>query len=183
MDVEAIQKSYLWKAGLKMVGMALIMGIATVLVGFIGARIGAGIGRDLRGKIFKRVVSFSNAEMDRFSTASLITRSTNDIQQIQMTCAILIRMVAYAPILGIGGILKVLQTGAGMGWIIVLAVLVILGYVMVLMAVAMPRFKLMQKLVDRINLVAREILTGLSVIRAFGREKKRSSVLTMRTAI
>ena len=169
-DVEAIQKSYLWKAGLKMVGMALIMGIATVLVGFIGARIGAGIGRDLRGKIFKRVVSFSNAEMDRFSTASLITRSTNDIQQIQMTCAILIRMVAYAPILGIGGILKVLQTGAGMGWIIVLAVLVILGYVMVLMAVAMPRFKLMQKLVDRINLVAREILTGLSVIRAFGRE-------------
>ena len=171
-DVEAIQKSYLWKAGLKMVGMALIMGIATVLVGFIGARIGAGIGRDLRGKIFKRVVSFSNAEMDRFSTASLITRSTNDIQQIQMTCAILIRMVAYAPILGIGGILKVLQTGAGMGWIIVLAVLVILGYVMVLMAVAMPRFKLMQKLVDRINLVAREILTGLSVIRAFGREKK-----------
>ena len=110
--------------------------------------------------------------MDRFSTASLITRSTNDIQQIQMTCAILIRMVAYAPILGIGGILKVLQTGAGMGWIIVLAVLVILGYVMVLMAVAMPRFKLMQKLVDRINLVAREILTGLSVIRAFGREKK-----------
>ena len=171
-DVEAIQKAYLWKAGLKMVGMALIMGIATVLVGFIGARIGAGIGRDLRGKIFKRVVSFSNAEMDRFSTASLITRSTNDIQQIQMTCAILIRMVAYAPILGIGGILKVLQTGAGMGWIIVLAVLVILGYVMVLMAVAMPRFKLMQKLVDRINLVAREILTGLSVIRAFGREKK-----------
>ncbi|WP_456109810.1 ABC transporter ATP-binding protein [Roseburia hominis] len=171
-DVEAIQKAYLWKAGLKMVGMALIMGLATVLVGFIGARIGAGIGRDLRGKIFKRVVSFSDAEMDRFSTASLITRSTNDIQQIQMTCAILIRMVAYAPILGIGGILKVLQTGAGMGWIIVLAVLVILGYVMVLMAVAMPRFKLMQKLVDRINLVAREILTGLSVIRAFGREKK-----------
>ena len=96
-------------------------------------------------KLFKRVVSFSNAEMDRFSTASLITRSTNDIQQIQMTCAILIRMVAYAPILGIGGILKVLQTGAGMGWIIVLAVLVILGYVMVLMAVAMPRFKLMQE--------------------------------------
>ena len=171
-DVEAIQKAYLWKAGLKMVGMALIMGLATVLVGFIGACIGAGIGRDLRGKIFKRVVSFSNAEMDRFSTASLITRSTNDIQQIQMTCAILIRMVAYAPILGIGGIIKVLQTGAGMGWIIVLAVLVILGYVMILMAVAMPRFKLMQKLVDRINLVAREILTGLSVIRAFGREEK-----------
>ena len=169
-DVEAIQKSYLWKAGLKMVGMALIMGIATVLVGFIGARIGAGIGRDLRGKIFKRVVSFSNAEMDRFSTASLITRSTNDIQQIQMVSAVMIRMVAYAPILGIGGVLKIIQTGAGMGWIIILAILVILGYVMVLMSVTMPRFKLMQKLVDKINLVSREILTGLSVIRAFGRE-------------
>lgn len=171
-DVDAIQTGYLWKAGLKMVGMALIMGIVTVCVGFLGARIGAGIGRDLRGKIFARVVSFSNTEMDHFSTASLITRSTNDIQQIQMVCAVLIRMVAYAPILGIGGILKVLETGAGMSWIIVLAVLVILGYVMVLMSVAMPRFKLMQQLVDRINLVAREILTGLSVIRAFGREKR-----------
>lgn len=171
-DVDAIQTGYLWKAGLKMVGMALIMGIVTVCVGFLGSRIGAGIGRDLRGKIFARVVSFSNTEMDHFSTASLITRSTNDIQQIQMVCAVLIRMVAYAPILGIGGILKVLETGAGMSWIIVLAVLVILGYVMVLMSVAMPRFKLMQQLVDRINLVAREILTGLSVIRAFGREKR-----------
>lgn len=172
LDVEEIQTSYLWNAGLKMVGMALIMGVATVLVGFFGARVGAGIGRDLRGKIFKKVVSFSNAEMDQFSTASLITRSTNDIQQIQMVSAMLIRMIAYAPILGIGGVLKVMETGAGMGWIIVLAIIVIVGYVMVLMALAMPRFKLMQKLVDRINLVAREILTGLSVIRAFGREKK-----------
>ena len=171
-DVDAIQTGYLWKAGLKMVGMALIMGIVTVCIGFLGSRIGAGIGRDLRGKIFARVVRFSNTEMDHFSTASLITRSTNDIQQIQMVCVVLIRMVAYAPILGIGGILKVLETGAGMSWIIVLAVLVILGYVMVLMSVAMPRFKLMQQLVDRINLVAREILTGLSVIRAFGREKR-----------
>ena len=171
-DVEAVQTSYLWNAGFKMVGMALIMGVATILVGFLGARIGAGIGRDLRGRIFARVVSFSNAEMDHFSTASLITRSTNDIQQIQMVSAILIRMVAYAPILGIGGILKVIETGAGMSWIIIFAVLLILGYVAVLMAVAMPRFQLMQKLVDRINLVAREILTGLSVIRAFGREKK-----------
>ena len=110
--------------------------------------------------------------MDKFSTASLITRSTNDIQQIQMVSVMLLRMVAYAPILGIGGVLKVVQTGAGMGWIIVLAILVILGYVMVLMAVAMPKFQLMQKLVDNINLVSREILTGLSVIRAFGREKK-----------
>lgn len=171
-NMEDVQTSYLWNAGLKMVGMALLMGVVTVLVGFFGAKVGAGIGRDLRGKVFKKVVGFSNAEMDKFSTASLITRSTNDIQQIQMVSAMLIRMIAYAPILGIGGIIKVVETGAGMGWIIVLAVIVIIGYVGVLMAVAMPKFKLMQKLVDRINLVAREILTGLSVIRAFGREAK-----------
>ena len=171
-DVEKIQKSYLVTAGLKMVGMALMIGIVTVLVGFFASRVGAGIGRTLREKVFKQVVGFSNAEMDKFSTASLITRSTNDIQQIQMVSVMLLRMVAYAPILGIGGVLKVVQTGAGMGWIIVLAILVILGYVMVLMAVAMPKFQLMQKLVDNINLVSREILTGLSVIRAFGREKK-----------
>lgn len=171
-DVDHIQTSYLWSEGLKMVGLALLMGVVVVLVGFFGARIGAGIGMNLRSGIFRRVVSFSNAEMDQFSTASLITRSTNDIQQIQMVSAMLIRMIAYAPILGIGGIIKVVETGAGMGWIIVLALLVILGYVSVLMAVTMPKFKLMQKLVDGINLVAREILTGLSVIRAFGREKK-----------
>lgn len=172
LKVEDTQQAYLLSAGLKMIGMALLMGAATVLVGFFASRIGAGIGRDLRGKIFKKVVAFSNAEMDKFSTASLITRSTNDIQQIQMVSAMLLRMVAYAPILGIGGILKVVQTGAGMGWIIALAVLVILGYVMILVAVAMPKFQLMQKLIDRINLVAREILTGISVIRAFGREQK-----------
>lgn len=170
LDMEHIQSSYLWKEGLKMVGIALIMGVVTVLVGFLGSRVGAGIGRDLRGNMFQKVVGFSNAEMDRFSTASLITRSTNDIQQIQMVCAILIRMIAYAPILGIGGVIKVIETGAGMGWIIILAILVILGYISILMSVAMPKFKLMQKLVDRINLVAREILTGLSVIRAFKRE-------------
>ncbi len=169
-DMEKVQSSYLWKEGLKMVGIALVMGVVTVLVGFLGSRVGAGIGRDMREKMFCRVVGFSNAEMDQFSTASLITRSTNDIQQIQMVCAILIRMIAYAPILGIGGVLKVIETGAGMGWIIILAIVVILGYISILMSVAMPKFKLMQKLVDRINLVAREILTGLSVIRAFKRE-------------
>lgn len=172
LDVEKIQKNYLVTAGLKMVGMALMIGIVTVLVGFFASRVGAGIGRTLREKVFKQVVGFSNAEMDKFSTASLITRSTNDIQQIQMVSVMLLRMVAYAPILGVGGVLKVMQTGAGMGWIIVLAILVILGYVMVLMAVTMPKFQLMQKLVDNINMVSREILTGLSVIRAFGREKK-----------
>ncbi len=171
-DVDHIQKSYLLFAGLKMLGMALLMGVVTVLVGFFASRVGAGIGMTLREKVFKNVVGFSNAEMDKFSTASLITRNTNDIQQIQMVSVMLLRMVAYAPILGIGGVLKVVQTGAGMGWIIVLAIAVILGYVMVLMSAAMPKFKLMQKLVDNINLVSREILTGLSVIRAFGREKK-----------
>lgn len=171
-DIDDVQQSYLLSAGLKMVGMALIMGVVTVLVGFFASRVGAGIGMNLREKVFKQVVSFSNAEMDKFSTASLITRSTNDIQQIQMVSVMLLRMVAYAPILGIGGVLKVVETGAGMGWIIVLAIIVILGYVMVLMSVTMPKFQLMQKLVDNVNLVSREILTGLSVIRAFGREKK-----------
>ena len=172
LDVDAIQTSHLWSAGLKMVGMALIMGLATILVSFFASRVGAGIGRDLRDGVFKRVVGFSNAEMDQFSTASLITRSTNDIQQIQMVSAMLLRMVAYAPIMGIGGVIKAMQTGAGMGWIIALALLVILGYVMLLMSASMPKFKLMQKLVDRLNLVSREILTGLSVIRAFKREDK-----------
>lgn len=171
-DINQVQKNYLWMSGLKMVGMALLMGVVTVLVGFFASRVGAGVGRDLRDKVFKRVVRFSNAEMDRFSTASLITRSTNDIQQIQMVSTMLLRIVAYAPILGIGGVLKVIKTGAGMGWVIALAIIVILGYVMVLVSAAMPKFKLMQKLVDNINLVSREILTGLSVIRAFGREKK-----------
>ena len=111
LDMEQIQTGYLWSEGLKMVGIALLMGVATIFVGYFGSKIGAGIGRDLRGRVFTKVVSFSNAEMDRFSTASLITRSTNDIQQVQMVSAILIRMVAYAPILGIGSIIRVIQTG------------------------------------------------------------------------
>mgnify|MGYP004692193405 FL=1 len=171
-DVDQVQKSYLVTAGLKMVGMALIIGIVTILIGFFASRVGAGIGRDLREKVFRKVVSFSNAEMDKFSTASLITRSTNDIQQIQMVAVLLLRMVAYAPIVGIGGVIKVMETGAGMGWIIVLAIVVIMSYIMILNSIAMPKIKIMQKLVDNINLVSREILTGLSVIRAFGREEK-----------
>ena len=171
-DIHHIQQNYLLESGLKMVGMALLMGVVTVLVGFFASCVGAGIGRDLREKVFCRVVGFSNAEMDQFSTASLITRSTNDIQQIQMVSMMLLRIVAYAPILGIGGVWKVMQTGAGMEWIILLAILVILGYIGVLMKVAMPKFQLMQKLVDNLNLVSREILTGLPVIRAFVREKK-----------
>ena len=171
-NTDKIQNRYILTTGGKMLALAFLGMLASVTVGLLASRVAASTGRDLRGKVFKKVVGFSNAEMDKFSTASLITRSTNDIQQIQMVSVMLLRMVAYAPILGVGGVLKVMQTGAGMGWIIVLAILVILGYVMVLMAVTMPKFQLMQKLVDNINLVSREILTGLSVIRAFGREKK-----------
>lgn len=171
LDIDQIQMHYLWTQGAKMFLMALLMLAAAVGTGFLASKVGAGIGRDLRGNIFSRVVSFSNTEMDQFSTASLITRSTNDIQQIQMVSAILLRMVLYAPILGIGGIYKVIQTGAHMGWIIVLAVILILGFVLLLMSIAMPKFQAMQKLVDALNLVSREILTGLPVIRAFGREQ------------
>lgn len=170
-DVHNVQIKYLWAAGAKMIGMTMLMGATAILLGYMASRVGAGVGRDLREKTFKQVVSFSNAEMDKFSTASLITRSTNDIQQIQMVISMMLRMILYAPVLGIGGIIKVINTGANMGWIIVLAVIIILGFVMVLMSLALPKFKLMQKLVDKVNLVSREILTGLSVIRAFGREK------------
>lgn len=171
-DVDALQMKYMWNTGAKMLAVALLMALATVIVGYFASRVGAGIGRDLREKTFENVVRYSNSEMDRFSTASLITRSTNDVQQIQMVTAVFLRMVLYAPIIGIGGIIKVIQTGVGMGWVIGLAVLLILGLVSVLMIVAMPKFKVMQTLVDRLNLVSREILTGLNVIRAFGREKE-----------
>ena len=171
LDIDKIQTSYLWRTDSKMMAMAFAMMAAAICVCYVASRVGAGVGRDLRGKVFSRVMQFSSAEMDQFSTASLITRSTNDIQQVQMVTAIFLRMLLYAPILGIGGVLKVVHTGAGMGWVIVLAVLVILGIVGVLMAIAMPKFQKMQVLVDKVNLVSREILTGLSVIRAFGREK------------
>ena len=170
MDMNKIQLNYLLAAGGKMVGLALIMAAATVLVGLAASRVAAGVGLTLRGNLFKKVVGFSNTEMDKFSTASLITRCTNDVQQIQMVTVIMLRIVAYAPIIGIGGIIKVLNTGSHMEWVIGLAVLLIMGFVLVLTSIAMPKFKLMQKLVDKVNLVSREILTGLSVIRAFGRE-------------
>ena len=170
MDMNKIQLNYLLAAGGKMVGLALIMAAATVLVGLAASRVAAGGGMALRGNLFKKVVGFSNTEMDKFSTASLITRCTNDVQQIQMVTVIMLRIVAYAPIIGIGGIIKVLNTGSHMEWVIGLAVLLIMGFVLVLTSIAMPKFKLMQKLVDKVNLVSREILTGLSVIRAFGRE-------------
>ncbi len=171
-DMDKQQIRYLWSAGGNMLWMAFLMLAASVGIGYLSAKIGAGVGQDLRNSMFQKVVGFSGSELDQFSTASLITRSTNDIQQIQMVSVIMLRMILYAPIIGIGGICKVAQTGAGMGWIIVLAVVLILGFVLLLVSIAMPRFKMMQKLLDRVNLVSREILTGLSVIRAFGREKK-----------
>lgn len=170
LDMEKYQTTYLIIAGLKMIGMALIIAVTTILVGLFASRVGAGIGRDLRRQLYTNVMSFSNAEMDKFSTASLITRTTNDVQQIQMVSVLMLRMILYAPILGIGGVIRVYNTGAGMGWVIGLAIVVIMAFVGLLMAIAMPKFKAMQKLVDRVNLVSREILTGISVIRAFGRE-------------
>lgn len=171
MDIDAMQMAYLWSAGRKMVLMAAIMLAAAALVSYFAAKAGAGVGRDLRNKVFCNVMAFSHAEMDKFSTASLITRSTNDVQQVQMVCTMLLRMLLYAPVLAVGGIIKVWQTGADMGWVIALGVLVIIGFVGLLVSVTMPKFKIMQKLVDGLNLISREILTGLSVIRAFGREK------------
>ncbi len=170
-DMDKIQMDYILGKGVKMIGLALAMMFVTIIVGFLSARISALFGMNVREKVFRRVVSFSNAEMDKFSTASLITRSTNDIQQIQMVIVMMLRMVLYAPILGVGGIIKVVRTGTGLGWIIFVAVAAIIVLVSILMSVAMPKFKSMQKLVDRLNLVTREILTGLPVIRAFSREK------------
>ena len=149
-----------------MLGMALVIMIASITVTFLSARVAATLGRNLRDQIFGKVISFSSGEMDKFSTASLITRSTNDIQQVQMLFAMIFRIVLYAPILGIGGVIKVLETEASMTWILALAVGLILLLVLVLMAVAMPKFKKLQTMIDRLNLVTREILTGIPVTRS-----------------
>lgn len=171
LDINSLQNSFILIAGSKMLAIALLSMIATVIVGYLGAKVAAKLGMNLREKVFKKVVSFSSTELDKFSTASLITRSTNDIQQVQMLMVMLLRVVFYAPILGIGGVIKVINTDTSMAWIIAVAVMAILSLVLVLFGVAMPRFKSLQKLVDRINLVTREILTGMLVIRAFGTQK------------
>ena len=171
MNVDSIQTKYLLTTGGKMIALAFLAMLASMLVGFLASRLGAGVGRDLRGKVFRKVIGFSSNEFDKFSTASLITRSTNDIQQIQMLMVMLLRIVLYAPILAIGGLYKVFQTNVSMSWIIGLAVVLIGFVVLLLFMIAMPKFKVMQKLVDRLNLVTREILTGLSVIRAFSTEE------------
>lgn len=170
-DLDKMQIDYLKTAGGKMIVLSLIMMLTSILCGYLAAKTAAQFGMDIRENVFRKVVSFSNAEMEKFSTASLITRSTNDIQQLQMVIVMLLRMVAYAPILGIGGVIKVINTKTGMGWIIGVAVGAVLALVIILMSVAMPKFKKMQTLVDKLNLVSREILTGLPVIRAFSREK------------
>ena len=171
MDMDDIQIHYLLTTGGKMTGLAFLGMAASILVGFMASRVGAATGRDLRGRVFHKVVGFSNNEFDHFSTASLITRSTNDIQQIQLIIVMLLRIVLYAPILAIGGIIQVFQTNVSMSWIIGLAVVLIGLVILVLFLVAMPKFRIMQTLVDKVNLVMREILTGLSVIRAFSTQK------------
>ena len=171
MDVDQMQYQYLFSTGGKMVALALLGMAASVIVCYLAARVGARVGRDLRGRVFRKVVGFSNNEFDHFSTASLITRSTNDIQQVQFLSVMILRMVLYAPILALGGVYKVFQTNVSMSWIIAFAVVLILCVVLVLFVVAMPKFKSLQKLVDKLNLVTREILTGLPVIRAFSTEK------------
>ena len=171
MDMNEMQTDYLLSTGGKMAALAFLGMAASVMVGFLASRVGASTGRNLRSRVFKKVVDFSNNEFDHFSTASLITRSTNDIQQIQLLTVMLLRIVLYAPILAIGGIWQVFQTNVSMSWIIALAVVLIALVILVLFLVAMPKFKILQTLVDKVNLVMREILTGLPVIRAFSTER------------
>ncbi len=170
-DVDQIQTHYVLMSGAKMLGLALIGMTAAILVTFLSCRLAASLGRNLRNVVYRKVISFSGAEMNQFSTASLITRSTNDITQVQMVFTLLFRLVLYAPILGVGGIIKVFQTDASMTWILALAVILILLVVIILFRVAMPKFTKLQTLIDKLNLVTREILTGVLVIRAFSTEK------------
>lgn len=170
-DLNHVRNTYLFTVGGKMLLMAVVMAIAAILVGLIASITSSKVGRDLRASIYEKVMHFTDAEMEKFSTASLITRSTNDIQQIQMVSVMLLRMVLYAPIVAIGGIIMVIKTGSSMGWTIVLAVVVMMACIGTLTGIAMPKFKIMQKLVDRLNLVSREMLTGIMPIRAFSREK------------
>ncbi len=171
MDVDAMQMHYLLMAGLKMLAMALVIMAAAVSITFISSRVAGRLGHDIRNSIYRKVMSFSSKEYNKFSTASLITRSTNDVQQVQQVMAMMFRIVLYAPILGIGGVIKVLQTDSSMTWILAVAVGLILMVIIVLFQVAMPKFTKLQTLIDRLNLVSREILTGIPVIRAFSREK------------
>ena len=170
-DIDSIQMNYIFVTGLKMIGITIISVICSITVGFIAARVAATLGKNLRAMTFKKVMNFSKKEISEFSTASLITRSTNDIQQIQQMMVMMLRMVFFAPFMAIGGIIKALSTNLSMSWIIGLGVVCVFGIVLVMFTVVMPKFKILQNLVDRLNLVTREILTGLGVIRAFSNEK------------
>ena len=170
-DMGAMQMGYLLLTGGKMMGFVALGALVSVLIGLIASRTGAKIGRELRSQLYAKVMSFSDAEVQRFSAASLITRATNDVQQIQMMSILLMRMVLYAPILGIGGIIMVARTNGSMGWIVGVAILAVIVLVAILMVVVMPKFRIMQKLVDRVNLVSRERLSGVQVVRAFGRQE------------
>jgi ATP-binding cassette subfamily B protein len=167
MNTDKIQSNYILHAGILMLLISLLSAACTVAVGLLAARAAAGLSKNLRKDIFTKVESFSNTEFDKFSTASLITRTTNDITQIQMLVIIMIRMVIYAPIMGVGGVIRALGKSSSMSWIIMLAVVVLLGLILTVFTVAMPKFKIIQKLIDRLNLVTRENLTGMMVIRAF----------------
>ncbi|BAH06707.1 hypothetical protein CKR_1656 [Clostridium kluyveri NBRC 12016] len=167
MDTDKMQNRYIINTGMIMLLISLLGGICTIIVGFLASKTAAGLARNLRKKIFEKVERFSNKEFDDFSTASLITRSTNDITQIQMLMVIMIRMVFYAPIMGIGGVIRAIQKSSSMSWIIAVAVIVLLGLIFIIFAVAFPKFKIIQKLIDRLNLVTRESLSGMMVIRAF----------------
>ena len=188
-DMGSLQMSYLFSIGAKMLGVAAVMMLASIAVGFLASRTAAKVARGLRERLFARVLAFSDAEVQAFSAASLITRGTNDIQQIQMVLVVLLRMVLYAPILAVGGMFMVSSTNFSMSWIIALAVAAIFVVIFILMAVAMPKFKIMQKLIDRVNLVSREMLNGISVIRAFGRQSfeedrfDKANVVLMKTQL
>lgn len=171
LDLDQIQTNYMLKTGAIMVGLALLAMAVAVTVVLLSAKLAARLSRILRDHIFKKVMDFTNSEFDKFSTASLITRSTNDIQQIQMFVTMMFRIVVFAPLMGLGGIYKVLKTNVDMTWTIAIGVVAIMTVILVLFTVAMPKFKVLQKLIDRLNLVSREILTGLPVIRAFSTEK------------
>lgn len=166
-----IQTNYIMRVGIYMLLLSLLVAVCTVMVGFLSSRTAAGVARDLRSDIFKKVQNFSNAEFDKFSTASLITRTTNDVHQIQMVIISMIRMIFFAPVMGIGGIIKALEKSISMSWIIALAVIVLLGLVFIVFSIAMPKFKLIQKLIDKLNQVSRENLSGIMVVRAFNTQK------------
>lgn len=170
-DLDAKQMHYIVMKGLEMLGIALLGVLAAVLVGFFASRISSGVAKQMRSDVFRKVESFSNTEFDKFSTASLITRTTNDVTQVQMLISIGLRLMCYAPIMGVGGIIFALQKSVSLSWIIALAVIVLLGLVVVLLNVAMPKFKSLQRLTDRLNLVSRENLSGMLVVRAFTNEK------------